>query len=236
MPGKKCPSCGVENNEQANFCRKCGTKLGEMAAPFRPGGQALGKRETVLDPNLAGGQLPQQQPPAGGSAAPPRPGGKGRTVVDSAQPQAGPGRKLVGFLVTYDLDPGHFGTFFPLYQGRTRVGAYVDQGEIQVDRTKDPAVSDVHCLMLWRNGKLSVADQMSSNGTWVDTATASREQYPDLYEGGPGATKPASFDGEEVPMICVEDVKIELGDGSVLKVGKTVFKVKLIGTGRSGTE
>jgi len=142
-----------------------------------------------------------------------------------------PGRKLVGFLVTYDLDPGHLGSFFPIYQGRTRIGAFVESGEIQIDRAKDAAVSDVHCLMLWRNGKLSIADQMSSNGTWVDTSTAGPDNYPDLHDSGP-TVKTVAFDGASIPLICIEDVKVDLEDGAFVMVGKTVFEVKLVGVRR----
>lgn len=245
MAGKFCPKtdCGAENNEHASFCRRCGTRLGEAAPPFRPGnapGQVAGaKDKTMVDPNLSGGPGRQGQVIPQPNVVPAQPmarPGKGRTVVDNAQPGGGGvpadrGRKLVGFLVTYDHDSGHMGTFYPLYQGRAKLGAYVEpEGNILIDRSRDGGVSETHCVLLHRNGRLSVADEMSSNGTWVDVATANQTKYPDLYHHQGAATvKTGSFDEREISFINIEDSKVELTDGSFLKVGNSVFQVKLVG-------
>lgn len=70
--------------------------------------------------------------------------------------------RLVGWLVTYDLDP--YGVDFRLYEGRNIIG-------------KDPScnvcindlkVSGQHAILLYRNGKFRIKDNLSVNGTVIN--------------------------------------------------------------------
>jgi pSer/pThr/pTyr-binding forkhead associated (FHA) protein len=228
MGSRTCQGCGTVHHDEAIFCRKCGAKLAEAPEAFKPGV----KKGTVVDPNLAGGQAQaggssqgQAQGQAQWNSPPPPPRGKGKTVVDSSTPVKTPGRKLVGFLVSYDLDPGKHGAFFPLYQGSMKVGREGSAADIQL---ADGGVSEVHATLRYLNGRLAVRDEMSSNGTWVDVETVPREKYPAFFAGDAGV-KPASFDGKAASVVCIEDERITLRDGSLLKLGNAVLEVKLVG-------
>lgn len=71
-------------------------------------------------------------------------------------------RKLVGWLVSYTLD--EMGTDFRLYEGRNVIGRKVDC-QITIS---DNTVSGQHAVVLFRNGKFSVTDMQSSQGTFVN--------------------------------------------------------------------
>ncbi len=101
---------------------------------------------------------------------------EGRTVIRSAGDESstgnGNGRKLVGILVTYSLNP--CGQVFPIYEGRNIVGR--DQS-CDIALTSDDKVSGKHLLILWRSGEgiMWAEDQMSSNGTFVNDNFASEK-------------------------------------------------------------
>jgi len=243
MANRKCPSCSTENNEEASFCRHCGAKLA-VAQQFRPqavGGEGpSGKKKTMVDPALAGGApgvVPQGFEPGGlqgGHSGPAPRGPKKHTVVDNAVPSGGPapGRKLVGFLISYDLDPGGLGRFFPLYQGRMTLGREGSDADICLS---DSGVTKIHATLRFMNGRLAIRDEMSSNGTYVDIDTVPQQKHPELYRGGAASLKAASFDGRSVSFLCIEDERITLRDGSLLKLGNTVLEAKLVGAGPART-
>ncbi|MBM4354903.1 MAG: FHA domain-containing protein [Deltaproteobacteria bacterium] len=227
MGSRTCQGCGTVHHDQAAFCRRCGAQIAEAPEAFKPGV----KKGTVVDPNLAGGQAqgggdaPRRPVDQWDAAPPPPPRVKKGTVVDSSAPVKTPGRKLVGFLVSYDLDPGKRGCFFPLYQGSMKIGREGSATDIQL---ADGGVSEVHAKLRYLNGRLVIQDDMSSNGTWVDVETVPRQKYPGLH-GGDAGVKPASFDGKAASLVCIEDERIPLRDGSLLKLGNAVLEVKLVG-------
>ena len=145
-------------------------------------------------------------------------------------PQGG-GRVLVGFLVTFDMDDAPQGRFFPLYQGRTLIGRDMDptMGAV-VDVRGDLKVSGSHALLLHRNGKLIMEDQMSTCGTFVDESTLGIAGRSELV-GGPQFVRDdgAMFCGRPVKLYSIENEKVELYDNSIIAVGKTLMQVKLIG-------
>ena len=71
-------------------------------------------------------------------------------------------RKLVGWLVSYTLDP--LGVDFKLYEGRNIIGRDQDCS-ITVG---DSMVSSKHAVLLFRAGKYSITDSQSSHGTFVN--------------------------------------------------------------------
>ena len=71
-------------------------------------------------------------------------------------------RKLVGWLVSYSLDP--MGVDFKLYEGRNIIGRDMNCN-ISVN---DSTVSATHAVILFRSGKYSISDQQSSHGTFVN--------------------------------------------------------------------
>ena len=244
-----CPNCGTKNNNIASFCRRCGTKLGASnPESYRPSQD--GKQKTVVDHNLSGGDSNHRPPPRHKSGTvvddklkPERPIKKG-TVVDVGLDEntlskkvvhddrpvrdyiPSGNSKLVGFIVTYNLNP--LGTYFALYQGKTVIGTAADESNITIDWEKDKAISGKHCLLLFRR-KLDISDVNSSNGTWVDTATVDKDKHGDLYDGpAEEIFKDAEFRNIRVKLIQIEDEKITLRDNSFFMIGHTLFKVKLI--------
>lgn len=71
-------------------------------------------------------------------------------------------RKLVGWLVTFDMD--ECGTDFKLYEGRNRIGRKSENDIV----LNSQGVSDIHALLLFRNNKFTIADQLSTNGTFIN--------------------------------------------------------------------
>lgn len=71
-------------------------------------------------------------------------------------------RKLVGWLVSYDIDP--MGVDFKLYEGRNMIGR-----DASCNITiADGMVSGEHAILLFRAGKFSITDRQSSHGTFVN--------------------------------------------------------------------
>lgn len=70
--------------------------------------------------------------------------------------------KLVGWLVTYDLDP--CGVDFRLFEGRNIIGRDFNCGVC----INDSKVSSQHAILLYRNEKFRIKDNLSVNGTIVN--------------------------------------------------------------------
>lgn len=121
-----------------------------------PVGMPDASGETILKNNMGGmGQGYQpSQPHAGG------------TMI--RQPKgavAGNGRKLVGFLVTYNRNP--MGKAYEIYEGKNYVGR--DKGS-DIAIPDDNQMSGRHMSILYRNvdNKFKYRDEQSSNGTFVN--------------------------------------------------------------------
>lgn len=70
--------------------------------------------------------------------------------------------RLVGWLVTYTLDP--YGIDFRLFEGRNIIGKDFSCGVC----INDPKVSSQHAILLFRNDKFRLKDNLSTNGTMVN--------------------------------------------------------------------
>ena len=70
--------------------------------------------------------------------------------------------KLVGWLVTYDLDK--YGVDFRLYEGRNIIGRDPSCSVC----INDAKVSAQHAILLYRNEKFRIKDNLSVNGTIVN--------------------------------------------------------------------
>ena len=71
-------------------------------------------------------------------------------------------RRLVGWLVTFDIQAA--GTDFKIYEGRTKIGSAPNNDFV----INQPGVSDEHSLLLYRDKKFILKDQLSTNGTIVN--------------------------------------------------------------------
>ncbi|KAA0265284.1 MAG: FHA domain-containing protein [Chlorobiota bacterium] len=187
----KCPECGKETPPNKSHCQECGAKLKTEFKTCANGHQFSGDRcpycpaddlysgvPTVIDetgPSMNDDRTridqaaPSIRPAAGGLDD------RTQIVTSQAATAGGPtlpplgsaaanpvGRKIVGFLVSYDLDP--LGTVFNIYEGRNLVGRVAPASVLIPDTT----VSDKHALILFRDGKFFLADELSTNGTFVN--------------------------------------------------------------------
>lgn len=111
--------------------------------------------------------IAQTPPPAGMPAAPvPVPPGGGRHTtmmsMDEMKRAAGSKGKLVGWLISYTRNPD--GEDFKLRAGYNRMGAN-PACDIVVD---DETVSGSHAILVFRDGRCLIKDDLSRNGTFVN--------------------------------------------------------------------
>lgn len=85
-------------------------------------------------------------------------------------------RKLVGWLVSYSFDP--MGVDFKLFEGRNVIGHDVECN-ITVN---DGLMSGKHAILLYKNDKYKISDNMSSHGTFVNNIDIEDEHY-ELHDG-----------------------------------------------------
>ena len=188
----KCPSCGKDNAPNVKFCKNCGSPMSgevkrcenghtyssdEAFCPYCPppdnvrtqftvpAGSPVGTAFSDDDKTVIEIQTPQLAP---------TPEELDKTIIESSPepvlftPQVQPvapnqgNRKLVGWLVTYDISP--YGTDFRLYEGRTRIGRG-PQNDIVLPHS---GISDIHALLLFREGRFIIEDQLSTNGTFIN--------------------------------------------------------------------
>lgn len=119
-------------------------------------------RTEVMDGRAVGGTAPAR---GMGDTVPMDVGaaGHGGTVIFRPGGEVARQRKLVGFLVSYDLDEQ--GKSFSLFEGRNLIGT--DRScDIVIDHA--PSVSGKHLTILYRNNTFLFKDEFSTNGTRVD--------------------------------------------------------------------
>lgn len=139
--------------------------------PAQGGGTEVnaGNRTVVNNGEAAGG--PGERTFAAGETGPTIPVGDnfdmpgGGTVIRPVNGGGGSGKKLVGFLVTYDIKPE--GTAFNLYEGRNYIGRDVTS---DICIPNDSQVSGRHVSILYRSvdNRFKFRDEQSSNGTFVN--------------------------------------------------------------------
>jgi len=148
----KCGSCGRDVDQALPFCAYCGAKL---EAPVSPSavtcpkcGTAIADASFKFCPNCA------------------TPLGKGdrvsapheATAVFSAKRAAAPPVQLVEM-----AQDGTKGNRHPLAGEETTIG----RSGADISFADDPYLSPMHALLLWKEGKLTLRDLGSRNGTWV---------------------------------------------------------------------
>ena len=125
---------------------------------------------------------------AGGAPAPRQGSSKARTVVDSGgpgpssskkktvfdsasaaaggavQPARGPESRLVGWLVSFSLNPA--GSDYRVREGRNTIGADAEECDILI--SESPTVSSRHAVLMYRDGKFLLRDSDSTNGTYLN--------------------------------------------------------------------
>lgn len=87
-------------------------------------------------------------------------GADGQEKIKQSKPREY--RKLVGWLVTYDIDPK--GVDYRLYEGKNPIGSRPEHSITVVE----PTISGIHATILFRNGKFRIKDEFSTAGTYVN--------------------------------------------------------------------
>lgn len=182
----KCPSCSTENKDGAKFCKQCGAALGEgfktcpnghnyesslSECPYCPKPEQSDSDATVMenggDKTVIDNSPPELKKEKQTSSAPAK--DPDRTVIFSTQqdgevqPEEQQSvRKLVGWLVTFDLAPE--GKDFRLTEGRFKIGKNQRNDIVLTSE----GISDEHAVILYRGGKFLIQDQLSTNGTFLN--------------------------------------------------------------------
>jgi pSer/pThr/pTyr-binding forkhead associated (FHA) protein len=156
--GLTCSKCGHPVDAAIPFCAFCGAKLeaAPAAAASTPNsvqtcpncGSAIADKSYKFCPNCA--------TPLG--AGPRASAPHEATALFSAQRAAQPPVQLA-----LTAEDGSKSTRYPLVGEETTVG----RGGADVTFPDDVYLSPVHSLFLWKEGKLSVRDLGSRNGTWI---------------------------------------------------------------------
>lgn len=182
--GDTCPLCPSSANMGSNTASNQ-----TMAAP----GDSSGAHTRVVQPSMnSGSGIPNgfpnvqaQQDPTGstrvspnvkqqaqGATQPQSQNVGARTTIRRNPAMMGAvvkpgedGRKLVGFLVTYNRTP--MGKAFNIYEGRNYIGRDVS---CDISIPDDNQMSGRHLLIRYLSGnnKFSFKDEMSSNGTYIN--------------------------------------------------------------------
>ncbi len=92
-------------------------------------------------------------------------------VAEAGQPVRGSKGRIVGWLVTYSHDPD--GIDFRIYAGYNRIGANPVCDIVIEDET----VSGSHAIIVYRDGRCLIKDDLSRNGTYVNGREIS-ESHP----------------------------------------------------------
>jgi pSer/pThr/pTyr-binding forkhead associated (FHA) protein len=149
-----CTACGHAVDGTQPFCAFCGAKLGgtvgaKAGPPCPKCGAAIADAGYKFCPSCAA-------PLGAGAAAP----GREATALFSAQ-RASTGMPYATLVAL--AEDGTRGAKFPL------VGEEMTIGRAGADLTfaDDPYLSPIHALFMFRDGKMSMRDLGSRNGTWI---------------------------------------------------------------------
>lgn len=154
--GDKCP-----------FCPSSTSSTGKTKVPEEP----IGGGTKVIDgpgTDIPGGTI-KIEDPIGKNV----PGGN--TIIHHTNPTGGTGmvsgnRKLVGLLVSYNLNP--LGDVYKIYEGKNLIGK---SPTCDIALIGDNYISSSHLLVLYREAEniFWAIDQNSSNGTYINGEFAS---------------------------------------------------------------
>ncbi len=167
--GEECPLCpkGADpsNNSQSDIYRQPIQSAGTQVTPPVNGGGAQVNNMGQEDPS--GATLMRRNTGAGhvGNMGAAQPIGGGTVIRQPKGVASARGRKLVGFLVTYNRTPQ--GKAYEIYEGKNYIGR---DRACDVSVVDDNQMSSRHMSILYRNvdNKFKYRDEQSSNGTFVN--------------------------------------------------------------------
>ncbi len=163
----------------ATFCPWCGEAVRPGSGAVDPKEATIGSQPTAaINPRDVGNDDRRTVQFTGNPAAPEH------TVVQYANgnPQGESGRgRLVGWLVSYDIDVK--GKAFPLHEGRQSLGRD-KANDLYIEDTQ---LSKEHAIILYRNGRFILEDELSTNGSKINGKEVIGQielQHGDLLEMG----------------------------------------------------
>ena len=159
----KCGTCGHAVDATMPFCAFCGAKLGGAAValaalpPCPKCGAAIDNSGFRFCPNCAA--------PLSASAVQAAPAPESTAMFSAQKAGTRPPAQLV--VVKED---GVRGSSYPLVGEETTIG----RAGADITFADDVYLSPMHALVLWKDGKLSIRDLGSRNGTWIFLEAAHR--------------------------------------------------------------
>ncbi len=206
----KCGECGYENMDGLDYCDGCGAKLdaatGAGAAPAKEanGGGGGGGAEPAPEAP-AGSAASSSEAPTGEIKPEPAPqveGGAGAPPPEAPPPSPPAPSAVAQFKAKLQLvRGGRKGQEFPLEEGNNSIGRWDPETgafpEVDLEQDDPEAkISRKHALIRIENGKITVEDIGSLNGTYVN-------RQPRLQPGTP----------------------VEIKSGDEIIIGKTFLKL-----------
>jgi hypothetical protein len=177
----ECPYCKMEGEAKAKA----------VAGPGTPPRQGAGRRVTVVETPVAGGEGAAAPSPVSGPRSPSPAPGVDRKPTVFAAPGVGEGalpqpaqRRIVALLVTYSWRAD--GEVFPVREGRNYLGS---GRECDVRLEADPQLSSRHASIVYRGKDFWIDDETSMNGTLVDDVMIEeKRRLPNYSKVKTGAT------------------------------------------------
>ena len=149
---KGCPDCGYPQRPGETRCPNCGRSSLDLSD--ERGDDGAGE---IRNTGTAASRQEKQNPPVKGTFI--------QRTGSNTDNSDKPGKKLVGFLVTYSLSPN--GDYFALYEGKNSIGRN-ESNDIVI---QDKAVSGEHLVIAYytQNRKFYFdAAGLTQNGTYVN--------------------------------------------------------------------
>ena len=144
-----CPYCPKERrsaNTQLN--QGYGSAMATQAAPDAYGGASNDARTRAVGSHNNNNSAPLPQ---------------GTCIIGPGMDQNNGVRRLVGFLVSYDI--AATGASFKVLEGKNLIGSSI-KSDIVIDA--DQGVSGSHLTILYRGGVYRFRDEFSTNGTFIN--------------------------------------------------------------------
>ena len=201
----KCSECGYENMDGLDYCDGCGAKLAPAAAgssaepaPAAPQAEAAPVMESAAPaPEAAAPEAPAEAPKSDAPTGEIKP----EAAAPAAEPAASPSAVAAFKAKLAVVRGGRKGQEFPLEDGNNLVGRWdPDTGsfpEVDLDADDPEAkISRKHALIRVADGKITIEDIGSLNGTYVN-------RQPRMAPGAP----------------------VELKTGDEIIIGKTFLKL-----------
>ena|SRR5579862_1422721 len=195
----KCTECGYENMDGLDYCDGCGAKLNATAGAPAAGGGAAPAAAPAAESAPAEAAPPIAAAPAAEAPAAPAeepakseaPTGElNKPAAAPAEPAPAPAGAVAAFKAKFTvIRGGRKGQEFPLEDGNNLIGRWDPETgsfpEVDLDADDPEAkISRKHALCRIENGKITVEDIGSLNGTYVNRGQRLQPGSPvDLKNG-----------------------------------------------------